>query len=182
MMSELTRMRAGDTYNCLDNELQNLRDAATTAIYKFNQEIDATKRQQLLTNIGVSLDDGSYIAPPFNLSYGCHLSVGKNSYINCDAIILDNGWVTIGSGVMIGPRVQIYTAAHALDAEKRLAGEETAKPVKIEDKVWIGGGAIILPGVTIGKEAIIGAGAVVTRDVAPNDRVAGNPARSIIHS
>lgn len=180
-MSELTQMRTGKTYNCLVPELQKLRDKAATAIFHFNQEADAAKRQQLLESIGVSIGEDSYIAPPFNLSYGCHLSLGKKSYINCDAIILDNGWVEIGSGVMIGPRVQIYTAAHALDAERRLAGEETAKPVVIEDRVWIGGGAIILPGVRVGKEAIVGAGAVVTRDVAPGDRVAGNPAKSLVN-
>lgn len=81
---------------------------------------------------------------------------------------------------MIGLRVQIYTAAHALDAERRLACEKTAKPVVIEDRIWIGGGAIILPGVRVGKEAIVGEGAVVTRDVAPGDRVVGNPAKSIV--
>ena len=80
---------------------------------------------------------------------------------------------------MIGPRVQIYTAAHSLDTQRRVAGDEIAKPVKIGNNVWIGGGAIILPGVTIGDEAVVGAGSVITKDVAPGDRVAGNPARSI---
>ena len=93
------------------------------------------------------------------------------------ATLLDNAPIRIGAEVMIGPNVQIYTAAHALEADERLAGVETALPVTIEDRVWIGGGAILLPGVTIGREAIVGAGSVVTRDVPPGVRVAGNPAR-----
>ncbi len=178
-MSELIRMQAGETYNCLDDELQAIRDRTSALIFRFNHEPDTATQRQLLIELGISLGEGSCIQPPLRLTYGCHLSVGNGSYINWDAVILDNGRVDIGSGVMIGPRVQIYTAAHALDAERRLAGDETAHPVVIEDNVWIGGGAILMPGITIGAEAVIGAGSVVTRDVTPGDRVAGNPARSI---
>ncbi|PSW06622.1 sugar O-acetyltransferase [Photobacterium lipolyticum] len=178
-MSELIRMQAGEIYNCLDDELQVMRDRASSILFRFNHEPDAATRKQLLIELGVSLGQGSCIEPPLRLTYGCHFSVGDGSYINWDAVILDNGRVDIGSGVMIGPRVQIYTAAHALDAERRLAGDETARPVVIEDKVWIGGGAILMPGVRVGAEAVIGAGSVVTRDVAPGTCVAGNPARPI---
>jgi maltose O-acetyltransferase len=181
-MLALNLMRSGDVYNCLDEELQTMRDRTSTLIFKFNHEPDAANRKAILTEMGVSLGEGSCIQAPLQLTYGCHLSIGSNSYINWDAIILDNGRVAIGSNVMIGPRVQIYTAAHALDTERRLAGDEVAKPVTIKDKVWIGGGAIVMPGVTIGEEAIIGAGSVVTKDVAAGDRVAGNPARSIKHA
>lgn len=179
-MSELIRMRSGETYNCRDDELQVMRERASVLLFGFNHEPVESKRKEILIELGVSLGVNACIQPPLQLAYGCHLSVGEGSYINWDAIILDNGMVSIGSGVMIGPRVQIYTAAHALDTERRLAGDETAHPVVIGDKVWIGGGAIIMPGVTIGDEAIVGAGAVVTRDVAPGERVAGNPARPII--
>ncbi|MGL5669629.1 MAG: sugar O-acetyltransferase [Shewanella sp.] len=178
-MSELSKMRAGETYNCLDEELQAMRERASTLLFAFNHEPNPTKRKQILIELGVSLGSDVCIQPPLQLSYGCHLSVGNGSYINWDAIILDNGRVKIGSGVMIGPRVQIYTAAHALDTERRLAGDEKAASVIIGDKVWIGGGAILMPGITIGDEAIVGAGAVVTRDVAPRVRVVGNPARPI---
>lgn len=178
-MSELNRMRSGEVYNCLDKELQMMRDNTSALIFKFNHESDAEKRHALLTRMGVSLGEGACIQAPLQLTYGCHLTIGKNSYINWDAIILDNGKVAIGANVMIGPRVQIYTAAHALETEQRLAGDETAKPVTIKDKVWIGGGAIIMPGVTIGEEAVVGAGSVVTKDVAAGDRVVGNPAHSI---
>ncbi|WCE29335.1 sugar O-acetyltransferase [Vibrio sp. SCSIO 43137] len=178
-MSELKKMRNGQTYNCLDQELAEIRDQAFTLLFKFNHEADSKKRAELLKQTGAQVPDSSYIAPPLEMSYACHLSLGENSYINSGALILDNGKVTIGNHVMIGPRVQIYTAAHSLDAGERIAGDEVAKPVTIEDKVWIGGGAIILPGITVAEGAIVGAGSVVTKDVKPYDRVAGNPAKSI---
>lgn len=123
------------------------------------------------------LAEGAAICPPLYCTYGRHIFLGKYSYINMGATLLDNAPIHIGAHVMIGPNVQIYTAAHALEADERIRGLETALPVIIEDKVWIGGGAILLPGVTIGREAIVGAGAVVTKDVPPGARVAGNPAR-----
>ncbi len=123
------------------------------------------------------LTENAFICPPLYCTYGRHIQLGKDSYINMGATLLDNAPIRIGAHVMIGPNVQIYTAAHALEADERILGAETALPVTIEDKVWIGGGAILLPGVTIGREAIVGAGAVVTRDVPPGVRVAGNPAR-----
>ncbi|MEH6446580.1 MAG: sugar O-acetyltransferase [Oceanospirillaceae bacterium] len=179
-MSELSKMRAGVPYNCLDGTLQDMRDLTFANYQRFNTEPSREKRQQILTDMGVTLADNCMINPPLEITYGCHLSLGDKSFINSGAMILDNGKVTIGKQVMLGPRVQIYTAAHSLDIELRAAGEETAKPVVIADKVWIGGGAIILPGVTIGEGAVVGAGSVVTKDVEPADRVAGNPARSIL--
>ncbi|EHQ9267191.1 sugar O-acetyltransferase [Vibrio parahaemolyticus] len=178
-MSELTRMRSGETYNCLDEELKLMRAKTAQLVFQFNHEPNPDIRRQLLAKMGVQLENSASIEPPLQLTYGCHLSIGENTYINWDAIILDNGQVEIGANVMIGPRVQIYTAAHSLDTQRRLAGDEIAKPVKIGNNAWIGGGAVILPGVTIGDEAVVGAGSVVTKDVAPGDRVAGNPARSI---
>jgi maltose O-acetyltransferase len=178
-MSELNKMLSGQVYNCLDEDLALLREQAFKAIYQFNNQTDANKRAELLEKIDLSIPQTSCIVPPFEASYGCHISIGNNSYINSGAIILDNGQVTIGDNVMIGPRIQIYTSSHALDAERRIAGDEVANPVSISNKVWIGGGAIILPGVHIGEGAIIGAGSVVTKDVTNYDRVAGNPARSI---
>lgn len=179
MMSEIEKMLSGKVYNCLCKELESLRTQAAGLLNKFNNDLNADSRHKLLTQFGVQIAKDSCIMPPLDMSYGCHLSLGSHSYINSGALILDNGFVNIGSHVMIGPRVQIYTASHALDAERRIAGDEVAKPVTIEDKVWIGGGAIILPGVHIGEGAIIGAGSVVTKNVASYDRVAGNPAKSI---
>lgn len=179
-MSELAKMRAGIPYNCLDPDLQKIRDVTFANYQRFNTEPCADKRRSILLEMGVDLAENCLINPPLEITYGCHLTIGEQSFINSGAIILDNGSVTIGKKVMLGPRVQLYTAAHSLDTERRIAGEETAKPINIEDNVWIGGGAIILPGVRIGKGAVVGAGSVVTKDVASEDRVAGNPARSIV--
>ena len=133
-MSELQKMREGQTYNCLDQELASIRNKAFQYIYQFNNELDVENRAKLLKQLGVSISCSSYIAPPIEMSYGCHLSIGKNSYINSGALILDNARVTIGDHVMIGPRVQIYTAAHSVDACERIAGDEVAKPVVLNDK------------------------------------------------
>jgi maltose O-acetyltransferase len=119
------------------------------------------------------------IWPPFYISYGRNTYLGDNVFLSYMCTVLDNNQVRIGSHVMIGPKVQIYTAAHDLRAEPRNQGWEVAKPITIDDNVWIGGGAIILPGVSIGQNAVIGAGSVVSRDVLPNTVVAGNPARVI---
>ena len=179
-MSELDKMLNGEVYNCLSDELKPLRARATELLRQFNAEASAGLRHKLLLQLGVHLPESSTILPLLEMTYGCHLTVRSHSFVNSGAVILDNGYVTIGSHVMIGPRVQIYTASHALDAERRIAGDETAKPVAIDDKVWIGGGAIILPGVHIAEGAVIGAGAVVTKNVGAYDRVVGNPARSIL--
>ncbi|MCW7554862.1 hypothetical protein NX722_20025 [Endozoicomonas gorgoniicola] len=108
-MSELEKMRKGQTYNCLDQELAAIRGQTFAALFKFNHEADSEKRAALLKQAGALVPNSSYIAPPLEMSYGCHLSMGENSYINSGALILDNGKVTIGRHVMIGPRVQIYT-------------------------------------------------------------------------
>lgn len=179
-MSELEKMLNGSVYNCQSKTLEKLREEASILLRHFNNEPSSDLRHKLLVSLGIKIPLDSCIIPPLDMSYGSHLSIGNQSYINSGALILDNGFVNIGSHVMIGPRVQIYTASHALDADRRIAGDEIAKPVTINDKAWIGGGAIILPGVTIGEGAVIGAGSVVTKDVASYDRVAGNPARSII--
>lgn len=178
-MSELEKMLSEKVYNCLDYELANLRETSAEIMLQFNCETELPKRLQLLDSIGLVAEQSSYIVPPFEVSYGCHITIGHNSYINSGALFLDNSYITIGDNVMVGPRVQIYTAAHSLNAEERIAGNEIARPITIKDKVWIGGGAIILPGITIGEGAVVGAGSVVTKDVKPYTIVAGNPARLI---
>ena len=131
--------------------------------------------QQLLGRIGQS----SIIEPPFYCSCGQITYIGDHVYLNFLCTIIDNSEVHIGSHVMIGPSVQIYTAAHLLQAEARIEGWEVAKPIVIEENVWLGGGAILLPGVRIGRNAVVGAGAVVSRSVPANTVVVGNPARVI---
>ena len=131
--------------------------------------------QQLLGKIGLN----SIIEPPFYCSYGQNIYIGDYVYMNWMCTILDNNAVHIGHHVMIGPGVQFYTAAHPLQGKDRIQGWEETKAIAIEDNVWIGGSAILLPGVRIGRNAVVGAGAVVSRNVPENSVVVGNPARVI---
>ena len=176
-MTEYEKMIASQPYNCIAPELELLRRETDRLYRRFNRSDEEDEQLALLLQIVGELAQGAFICPPFYCTYGRHIHLGKGSYINMGATLLDNAPIHIGAEVMIGPNVQIYTAAHALDADERIQGVETALPVTIEDRVWIGGGAIMLPGVTIGREAVVGAGSVVTRDVPAGARVAGNPAR-----
>jgi maltose O-acetyltransferase len=126
-------------------------------------------------------DAPPWVEPPFFCDYGYNIKMGKSFYANFNCCILDCGPVTIGDRVLFGPAVQVYTVSHPLRPEERngVAGCEFTRPVVIEDDVWVGGAAIILPGVTIGKGSTVAAGAVVTKDVPPRTVVAGNPARVI---
>ena len=112
---------------------------------------------------------------------GFNISVGKRFYANVNCVFLDCAPIEIGAHVLLGPAVQLYTATHPLDSAERRRGLELAKPIVVGDDAWFGGGAIVLPGVTIGPRAVVGAGSVVTRDVLADERVAGNPARPIAH-
>lgn len=120
-----------------------------------------------------------YVTPPFQVDYGRHVEIGNNFYANMDCIFLDVNKIIIGDNVMVGPRVSFYAAGHPIDAEIRIEELEFGLPITIEDNVWIGGSATILPGVTVGRNSIIAAGAVVTKDVPSNSIVRGNPARLI---
>lgn len=175
-MTDYEKMLASQPYNCMAPELDLLRRETARRSRSFNRA-EEEEQQALLKEIIGELAESAFICPPFYCTYGRHIHLGERSYINMGATLLDNAPIRIGADVMIGPNVQIYTAAHALDADERIQGVETALPVTIEDRVWIGGGAILLPGITIGREAIVGAGAVVTRDVPAGARVVGNPAR-----
>ena len=180
-MTEYEKMIASQPYNCMAQELDAIRRETAFRYRRFNRAEEEQQQLALLKEIVGELAEGAFICPPLYCTYGRHIHLGERSYINMGATLLDNAPIRIGADVMIGPNVQIYTAAHALDADERIQGVETALPVTIEDRVWIGGGAILLPGITIGREAIVGAGAVVTRDVPAGARVVGNPAR-ILHA
>lgn len=123
--------------------------------------------------------DNLYVTPPFQVDYGRHVEIGNNFYANMDCIFLDVNKIKIGNNVMVGPRVSFYTAGRPIDPQIRIEELEFGLPITVEDNVWIGGSATILPGVTIGKNSIIAAGAVVTKDVAANTIVGGNPAQLI---
>ena len=177
--TEREKMLAGETYNCLDPELEAERQKAKELLRLYNLSEDTPERQTILQEMLGAIGQNSIIWPPFYCSYGKNTYLGDHVFMNYMCTILDNNEVRIGNHVMIGPNVQIYCAAHLLQAEARNQGLEVAKPITIEDNVWIGGGAILLPGVRIGRNAVVGAGAVVTRSVSANTIVAGNPARVI---
>src|SRR5690606_8834259 len=137
------------------------------------------EREALLRQRLGSLGDASAIRPPFHCDYGYNIHLGSGVFLNFNCVILDVVRVTIGDATQIGPGVQILAADHPRDAAERAAGLEWGRSISIGRNVWIGGGAIILPGVTIGDDAIVGAGSIVTRDVAPGSGVASNPARPL---
>jgi len=179
LKTEKEKMLAGERYNCIDPDLEAERQTVKAILRRYNLTESSAERQTILQSLCGQIGEHSIIEPPFYCVYGQNIHIGDHVFINIQCTILDGGKVSIGHHVMIGPSVQIYTSAHDLRAESRIQGWEVAKSITIEDNVWIGGGAILLPGVRVGKNAVVGAGAVVSRDVPANTVVAGNPARVI---
>jgi maltose O-acetyltransferase len=176
--TEKQKMLAGELYRP-DAELGADQAAAKQWMNRYNAALAApvSERHQLLAERFAHVGAGAVIRPPFFCDYCYNISLGDGVFLNFNCVILDVVEVTIGDRTQIGPAVQIYAADHPRDAETRKTGLEFGRPVRIGSDVWIGGGAILLPGVTIGDGAVIGAGSVVTRDVAPGQTVTGNPAR-----
>lgn len=177
--TEKEKMLAGEIYNCLDADLEAERQIAKKTLRRYNASEDPSERQSILQQLLGQGGENSIIWPPFYCVYGKNIYLGEHVFLNVLCTILDCAEVHIGNHVMIGPNVQLYTPAHEMQAKARNEGLEVAKAIVIEENVWIGGGAILLPGVRVGRNAVVGAGAVVTRDVAANTVVAGNPARVI---
>lgn len=174
-------MLRGDLYLADDAVLIEERARAQRILEQFNQtSIDQpTIRRALLADLLGSLGEGAEILPPLRCDYGYTTSIGPRTFINYGAVILDPAYVRIGADVQIGPNVQLLTATHPVDAATRKARWESAQPITIEDGAWLGGGAIVCPGVTIGADAVIGAGSVVTRNIPPGVVAVGNPCRVI---
>ena len=181
--SEKEKMLAGELYLAFGEELFNERQHAKKLCRNFNATTEEQMRERdaLLRSLLGSCGANAFVEPSFRCDYGYNIHVGDNFYANYDLIILDVCEVRIGHNCMIAPRVSIFTAAHPLDAPTRISGQEFGKPVTIGDNVWIGGHAVINPGVTIGNNVVIAAGAVVTRDVPDDVVVAGVPAKVIRH-
>jgi maltose O-acetyltransferase len=179
--SEKERMLAGEPYRPGAPEIQADQAATKVWLVRYNAALalSGDERRAILAERLGAVGEGTVIRPPFHCDYGFNIRLGADVFINYNCVILDVVEVTIGEGTQIGPAVQIYTADHPRDAEQRRAGLEHGRSVRIGRHVWIGGGAIILPGTTIGDDAVVGAGSVVTRDVRPGTTVAGNPARTL---
>lgn len=173
------RMLAGDWYIPDDEELaaETARRAGLCAAYNAASTATASERQAILRELIGDLGDGVRIRAPFQCDYGTYISIGANTFVNFGAVFLDAAPITVGRDVQIGPHVQLLTPLHELDAERRRAGWEKGRPIVIGDNVWLGGGVIVCPGVTIGANTVVGAGAVVTKDLPPGVLAVGNPAR-----
>ena len=175
------RMLAGELYIPDDPELAGDAARARTLTHQFNygDPNDNAGRRALLEDLLGSIGEGTKILAPFYCDYGYQTSVGARTFVNVGLVCLDVAAVKIGDDVQIGPNVQLLTATHPVDPDLRLAQWEGAKPITIGNNVWLGGGVIVCPGVTIADHAVVGAGAVVTRDVPEAVLAAGNPARVI---
>ncbi len=172
-------MLRGELYNGFDPELVRERQWAEVQFLRLNTSTDFKERESILQIVLGACGEGCFVRPNFFCDYGYNIFFGDNVFLNCNCVLLDVMPIRIGDGTQIGPAVQIYTADHPRDRATRLAGLEFGRPVTVGRNVWIGGGAILLPGVTVGDDAVIGAGSVVTRDVAAGVTVAGNPARPL---
>jgi maltose O-acetyltransferase len=177
--SEKERMLAGELYDASDAELQAELAANHRWLVRYNAALadEPARRHALLEERLAAVGAGAQVRPPFHCDYGFNIHLGEGVFINFGCVILDVVTVRIGARTQIGPGVQILAADHPRDPVERACGREFGRPVHIGSNVWIGGGAIVLPGVTIGDDALVGAGSVVTRDVPAGATAFGNPAR-----
>ncbi|MGI6037828.1 MAG: maltose acetyltransferase domain-containing protein [Limnochordia bacterium] len=181
MGSEKEKMLRGEFYDPQDRELvaERLRARRLMELFNRSSATDQEKRIEILRRLLGSTGGNPYIEPPFYCDYGYNIYVGENFYANFDCVFLDVCPIKIGDHCLLGPGVHIYTATHPLQAAERITGVEYGKPVQIGDHVWIGGRAVINPGVKIGNHVVVASGAVVTKDVPDDVVVGGNPARII---
>lgn len=176
-MREFSKMVSGENYNINDPELREIRYRVRDIVDEFNalSARAVTEKERLIRTIFGSVGENVHFEKGMRIDYGCNTHIGNNVFINFNFVLLDCAPVTIGNNVFIAPDVQIYTAQHPLDPEMRNQHIGSARPVVIGNDVWIGGGSIILPGVTIGKGSTIGAGSVVKHDIPAGVIAAGNP-------
>jgi maltose O-acetyltransferase len=179
MTTERDKMLAGALYNASDPDLVNSRRRARDLLRRFNasRDEDQDERRGILRTLFARLGESVSIEPPFFCDYGGNITLGDRVFFNFNCVILDPAPVIVGSDVLFGPAVQIYTATHPIDPCERRSGLEAARPIVIGSDVWVGGGAIFCPGVRVGNQTVIGAGSVVTRDVPAGVVAAGNPCR-----
>ena len=179
--SQKERMLAGDLYLASDPELQKENRRALELAEQYNQTSvnERHERERILKKMLGSVGEGVEIRAPFHCDYGYQIHIGARTFINFNFVALDVAKITIGEDVQVGPGVQLLTATHSIEAEPRRDKLESAKPIAIGNNVWLGGGVIVCPGVTIGDNTVVGAGAVVVEDLPANVVAVGNPARVI---
>lgn len=175
MKTEKEKMLAGELYDPRDKQLCDERFKARLLLNQLEKR--KAILETLIPDCGVNL----WLQPPFYCDYGYNIKIGDNVFLNFNCIILDVTEVKIGSRTLLGPNVQIYSATHPMDHNQRSSGLELVKPIVIGEDVWIGGSAVICPGVTIGDRSVIGAGSVVVKDIPSDVFAAGNPCKIIRH-
>lgn len=175
------RMLAGELYLADDPVLAEEQARAWRLLDRFNRTgvDDGVERHHLLLELLGHLGEGAEIKPPLTCDYGYGIRVGARTFVNHGLVALDVASITIGDDVQIGPSVQLLTPTHPIDPDLRRAKWEAAEPITVGDNAWLGGGVIVLPGVTIGENTVVGAGSIVTKDLPPNVVAAGNPARVV---
>lgn len=183
-MTEKEKMLSGEFYNSRDPELIKMYHRARELLKEY-KNLDSElleEREQILIQLLATKGSGVWIEAPFFCDYGINISIGRDTFINCNCMFLDNNKISIGKNGLIAPYVQIYTATHPLNASERIVEEQgtshyqtSTKPVLIGDNAWIGGNTVVFPGVTIGNNVTIGAGSVVTKDIPDNVLAFGNP-------
>ena len=183
MRTEKEKMLAGELYDASDAQLQADQAAAHVWLARYNASLGQARsaRHALLRECFGAVGTGFDVRPPFHCDYGFNIRMGDGVFLNFNCVILDVCEVVIGDRTQVGPGVQILTADHPRDPAARATGLEFGRPVRIGRNVWIGAGALVLPGVTIGDDALVGAGSVVTRDVPAGATVVGSPARMLGH-
>jgi maltose O-acetyltransferase len=180
-MTEREKMLRGEAYDAGDSLLSEARIAARRLTRKFNA-IEAADFEEAARVLGLLLGEmgeGCRVEAPFLCDYGSQIRMGDRVYVNMGCIFLDAAPIELGDDVQLGPGVQLLTSDHPRDAAERAAGLESARPIAIGARSWLGGGVIVLPGVKIGRDVVVGAGSVVTRDVADGVTVVGSPCRVI---
>lgn len=179
--SQKQRMLVGEPYLASDAELRAEWGRAQRLTRELNDTAadDDGARVPILRALLGSVGEGCAVLPPFRCDYGANIHLGNRVFLNFGVVMLDPGRIEIGDDVLVGPGVQMLTADHPRDPQARRSGWESGRPITIGSGAWIGGGAIVLPGITVGPDAIVGAGAVVTRDVPAGATVAGNPTRVV---
>ncbi|HFQ5207327.1 TPA: sugar O-acetyltransferase [Vibrio vulnificus] len=177
-MTEFEKMNSGKIFDGADAEIDAIRNRAAVLLKEINAATETEQRITLQKQLFASMGN-SYIQPPFMCEFGKTISIGEETFINMNVVMLDGAHITIGSHVLIGPSCQFYTASHSLDYRSRRQWETFCKPIVVEDDVWIGGNCVINQGVTIGARSVIAANSVVNHDVPPDSLYGGTPAKLI---
>lgn len=180
-MTEKEKSHAGLLYQPGDPELAADRDVTVKKLYDYNNlhPLEREARQAAIRELLGKVGENCTVEQPLFCTYGYNTTLGDNCFLNVNCKLMDSGYITIGNNVFIAPNVCIVTEEHAMDVPQRLEGLEYTHPVTIGDNVWICTGAVILPGVTIGADSVIGAGSIVTKDIPPKSLAVGNPCKVI---